>query len=247
MGTKVNIKPIIIAVIAIVVFEIISSVCTIIDGLHNYTYANDEIVETSSTAEQSESAEVENIEETATGYDKYIPNTKLPKNYNYEVYEVSEFEIEDSNVIDSNESEVIEVFESDPSTWYYPMTEDELYELATLVYLEGGIESYECQEAIASVVINRATTSGKSTHDVIYAKHQFAPAKKIKQSEPLESTMKAAKCVAMYGPSIPEYVTFFRADYYFDWGSRYVDYVCIDRTYFTYDSRLKAKLESEEG
>lgn len=238
MGTKVNIKPIIIAVIAIVVFEIISSVCTFI-------CTDEEIVEASSVVEQSESAEVENVEETATGYDKYIPNIKLSRNRNYEVYEVSEFE--DSNVIDSNESEVIEVFESDPSTWYYPMTEDELYELATLVYLEGGVESYECQQAIASVVINRATTSGKSTHDVIYAKHQFTPAKKIKQSEPSESTMKAAKYVAMYGPSIPEYVTFFRADYYFDWGSPYVDYVCIDRTYFTYDSRLKAKLESEEG
>lgn len=224
MCTKINIKPIILAVIAIVVFEIISSVCTII-------YADDEIVETSSTVEHSELAEVESIEETAT---------------TYEVYEVAEFEIEDSDATNSDEPEAVEVFESDPSTWYYPMTEAELYELATLVYLEGGAESYECQQAIASVVINRATTSGKSTHDVIYAKHQFTPAKKIKQSEPSESTMKAAKYVAMYGPSIPEYVTFFRADYYFDWGSRYVDYVCIDRTYFTYDSRLKAKLESEE-
>lgn len=231
MYTKVNIKPIILAVIAIVVFEIISSVCTII-------CTDDEVVETSSTVEHSELAEVESIEETATTYDKHIPN--------YEVYEVAEFEIEDSDATNSDESEVIEVFESDPSTWYYPMTEDELYELATLVYLEGGVESYECQQAIASVVINRATTSGKSTHDVIYAKHQFTPAKKITQSAPSESTMKAAKYVAMYGPSIPEYVTFFRADYYFDWGSRYVDYVCIDRTYFTYDSRLKARLESEE-
>lgn len=239
MCTKINIKPIILAVIAIVVFEIISSVCTII-------YADDEIVETSSTVEHSELAEVESIEETATTYDKHIPNIKLSRNHNYEVYEVAEFEIEDSDATNSDEPEAVEVFESDPSTWYYPMTEAELYELATLVYLEGGAESYECQQAIASVVINRATTSGKSTHDVIYAKHQFTPAKKIKQSEPSESTMKAAKYVAMYGPSIPEYVTFFRADYYFDWGSRYVDYVCIDRTYFTYDSRLKAKLESEE-
>lgn len=239
MYTKVNIKPIILAVIAIVVFEIISSVCTII-------CVDDEVVETSSTVEKSESAEIVIVEETAITYDKHIPNIKLSRNYNYEVHEVVEFEIDDSDATNSDESEVIEVFESDPSTWYYPMTEDELYELATLVYLEGGVESYECQQAIASVVINRATTSGKSTHDVIYAKHQFTPAKKIKQSEPSESTIKAAKYVAMYGPSIPEYVTFFRADYYFDWGSPYADYVCIDRTYFTYDSRLKAKLESEE-
>lgn len=170
------------------------------------------MVETSSTVEQSESAEIVIVEETTTTCDKCLPNIDLYRNYNYEVYEVAEFEIDDSD-----EPEAVEVFESDPSTWYYPMTEDELYELATLVYLEGGVESYECQQAIASVVINRATTSGKSTHDVIYAKHQFTPAKKITQSEPSESTMKAAKYVAMYGPSIPEYVTFFRADYYFDW------------------------------
>lgn len=130
----------------------------------------------------------------------------------------------------------------DTSTWYYPMTYDELYELATLVYLEGGIESIDCQKGIASVVINRATTSGKSTHDVIYAKHQFTPAKYITTSKPSDSTLEAAKHVAMHGPTIPEYVTYFRADYYFDWGERYQDYIQIDNTYFSYDTVLKSKV-----
>lgn len=122
---------------------------------------------------------------------------------------------------------------------YMKLTEAEIYELATLVWLEAGIESYECQLAVASVVINRMTTSGQTLHEVIYAPHQFTPAYLISSSEPSESTMRATLEVLKNGPTLPEYVTFFRANYFFDWVEPYIN---IDHTYFSYDKSLANEL-----
>ena len=72
--------------------------------------------------------------------------------------------------------DIKETTEPDKKENYIELTDDEIYELATLVYLEAGAESYECQKAVASVVINRMTTQNKSLHSVIYAKNQFSPA-----------------------------------------------------------------------
>lgn len=121
---------------------------------------------------------------------------------------------------------------------YLEMSEDDVYELATLVYLESGTESYECQKAIASVVIHRMQNDDLTLQEVIYAKNQFSPAYLIAQSEPSESTLAAVKDVLQNGPSIPNYVTFFRADYYHDWSELIVPYCVIDHTYFSADVRL---------
>lgn len=121
---------------------------------------------------------------------------------------------------------------------YIDFTEDEIYELATLVYLESGIEPYECQLAVASVVVNRMTTTGQSLQEVIYAKNQFSPAYLIESSEPNESTLSAVREVVQNGPTIPEYVTFFRADYYHNWSDLIVPYCVYGNTYFSADERL---------
>lgn len=121
---------------------------------------------------------------------------------------------------------------------YIDLTDDEIYELATLVFLESGAEPYECQLAIASVVINRMTTQNVSLHDVIYAKNQFSPAYLIDDSEPSESTLNAVKEVIENGPTIPEYVTFFRADYYHNWSELITPYIQYGNTYFSADTRL---------
>lgn len=126
---------------------------------------------------------------------------------------------------------------------YYSMSDSDIQEFATLVALEGSIESYECQCAIASVVLNRMTTEHKSLQEVIYAENQFEPADMISSSSPTESTLRAVKKVLQDGPTIPEYVTFFRADFYFDW---VVPYVNIDHTYFSYDPNLKERIEYDE-
>lgn len=126
---------------------------------------------------------------------------------------------------------------------YYPMSDDDIKEFATLVALEGSIESYECQCAIASVVLNRMTTGDLTLQEVIYAENQFEPADKIPESTYTESTLRAVKHVITYGPTLPEYVTFFRADYYFDWVEPYTN---IDHTYFSYDKNLQERLICDE-
>lgn len=127
--------------------------------------------------------------------------------------------------------------ESEPEP-YMEMGESDVYELATLVYLESGTESFECQKAIASVVIHRMQNDDLTLQEVIYAKNQFSPAYLIAQSEPSESTLQAVREVLQNGPSIPNYVTFFRADYYHNWSELIVPYCVIDHTYFSADTRL---------
>ena len=121
---------------------------------------------------------------------------------------------------------------------YMEMGESDVYELATLVYLESGTESFECQKAIASVVIHRMQNDDLTLQEVIYAKNQFSPAYLIAQSEPSESTLQAVREVLQDGPTIPNYVTFFRADYYHDWSELIIPYCVIDHTYFSADVRL---------
>ena len=129
-----------------------------------------------------------------------------------------------------------------PISCYIELTEDETQDLATLVYLESGTESYECQLAVASVVINRMITSNKSLYDVIYEKNQFTPANLITNNKPSESTMNAVNEVCTNGPIIPEYVTYFRADRYHSFSEYIRDYMCIDNTYFSYDINLKSSI-----
>lgn len=166
------------------------------------------------------------------------------------IAEVSPFEETTSKVQESNPSSVPdqekviesqieeiepEVVEPEP---YLEMTEDDVYELATLVYLESGTESYECQKAIASVVIHRMQNDDLTLQEVIYAKNQFSPAYLIAESCPSDSTLAAVKDVLQNGPCIPNYVTFFRADYYHNWSELIIPYCVIDHTYFSADTRL---------
>lgn len=163
------------------------------------------------------------------------------------IAEVSPFEETTSKVQESNPSSVSDqekviesqiepqVVEPEP---YLEMTEDDVYELATLVYLESGTESYECQKAIASVVIHRMQNDDLTLQEVIYAKNQFSPAYLVAESCPSDSTLAAVKDVLQNGPSIPNYVTFFRADYYHNWSELIVPYCVIDHTYFSADVRL---------
>ena len=145
--------------------------------------------------------------------------------------------------------EVILTSESEPSEYVatvfgnagVSLTDDEIRTLATLVYLEGGIESYECQKAICSVVINRMNYFNQTLNEVIYAPNQFSPADMIIYSTPSESTMQATLDVLTNGITIPPYVLYFRANYYFDWCTPYMS---LDHTYFSYVEKVKINLES---
>lgn len=135
---------------------------------------------------------------------------------------------------DTTESSYVE---TEPK--YYELTDDEIDMLARLVYLEAGGESYECMKGVASVVLNRMTSTGMSLHDVIYAPNQFSPACYIESTCYTDTVYSAVMDVVENGPSLPTYVTFFRADYYHDFGNGIVvPYTCINNTYFSADTRL---------
>ena len=162
-------------------------------------------------------------------------------------HEVTALEIEERYLADHVEVTAADV--SEPSSLETVQNEDTVYNLsseecrllAALVTLEVGAETYECQKAVVSVVLNRMYTGNMTLHEVIYQKYQFSVAPKVKTTKPFESCIQAVDDVLTNGTTLPTYVTFFRAGHYHDWGDRYVSYKKIDKTYFSYDKVLKEK------
>lgn len=118
------------------------------------------------------------------------------------------------------------------------ITASEMKTLAALVTLEAGSEGYECQKAVASIVINRMLTSGSTLNGVVYAKGQFSVAGRISSTTPFEVSTKAVNDVVYNGTTLPIYVTYFRAGYYHTWGDQ-VAYCNLDNTYFSYSQALR--------
>ena len=110
------------------------------------------------------------------------------------------------------------------------LTDEELRDMAALVYLEAGGENYMCQKGIASVIINRMVYTNSSLDDVMYAPNAFSPAKYIKSTTPSESCINAVNDVLTNGTIFPLNVLAFRADYYHDFGTPYMR---IDDVFFT--------------
>lgn len=131
---------------------------------------------------------------------------------------------------------------------YIEVSDEEIYALACLVWLEGRGESIECQEAIASVVINRYISDPDkyiSLFDVIYEPMQFSPAGKIPNTTPTKLQIDIVNKIVADGPTIPEYVTYFRSSYFHNWGDQ-VPYKCMSNTYFSYSNALKDQLVKME-
>ncbi|MCM1226411.1 MAG: cell wall hydrolase [Clostridium sp.] len=122
------------------------------------------------------------------------------------------------------------------------LNESEIYELASLVYLEVGIECMDCQKDVASVVINRMMIEDKSLSEVIYEDGQFSPANMIPYTEPTDEQLEAVRYIVENGCTLPVYVTYFRSGWYHEWGGL-VGYKQYENTYFSYDPELKAKYE----
>ena len=144
---------------------------------------------------------------------------------------------------ETSSTEITESFETsyteyvDYSTTYtgagVSLTDYEIGLLSTLVYLEGGTESYECQKAIASTVINRMIVYGEPLSEVIYKPGQYSVADMLSYSTYTDSTYNAVIDVLNYGTTLPVYVNFFRAGYYHSWGDQ-VAYCYMGNTYFSY-------------
>ena len=115
------------------------------------------------------------------------------------------------------------------------LSENDKQILAALVWLEGRGEPIECQRAIASVVLNRMMVNGLSLYDVVYAPNQFSPAGRIESTratQDISNQVAIVEDICMQGTSVPRYVLYFRAGYYFNW-STVENYGCIGNTYFS--------------
>lgn len=133
---------------------------------------------------------------------------------------------------------------------YLELTEDEIYLISQILYLEGRGESIECQEAIISAIINRMTNHNLTVNEVIFAKNQFSTSDNIDSAHPSYEMLELVRSVVENGPTIPEYITYFRAGHYHEWDTSYGEVVPwdkLDNTYFSYDVKLKEKYDAQLG
>jgi len=104
--------------------------------------------------------------------------------------------------------------ELDKSNPRYPdiiLTDDELELLAKLVWVEAQGESFEGQQAVAEIVLNRLASPHfpDNLHDVIYGEGQFRSTKYLRTADPNQTQYDAIE-MAYYGPNIlPEDVVYF--------------------------------------
>lgn len=162
--------------------------------------------------------------------DTYITETEHSENLKVlplDVYSTIEPEDEESDI------EVSANVENTPKE-YYTMTDEEIRDFAALLWLEARGEPEDVKYAVASVILNRVTLYEMSLHDVMYAPGQFSPAKYIENTDPTEDEIRIVKDVLQTGPTIPEYVCYFRAGHYHSW-SGMNDYGYFGGgTYFSY-------------
>lgn len=116
--------------------------------------------------------------------------------------------------------------------WRISITNEQLDLLERCVMAEGGGETYECQVAIACVIINRVLSDNypDNIDAVIKQKGQFSTWPKMIQKATASNQVKQAVREALTSEVIPENVLYFRANRYHKWGNRYCR---IDNTYFS--------------
>ena len=125
----------------------------------------------------------------------------------------------------------------------YNYTEEELDLLARLIYSEGGIESYDTQLKIGSVVMNRVDDPyfPDTIREVIYQKNQFSVTFTkldgvIMIDRPAdEEAKKAAYEILNYGSVLPPKVqVFYEKSITTGWVASREPYGTFDRTTFAY-------------
>lgn len=90
------------------------------------------------------------------------------------------------------------------------LTEEEKYLMAKIIWLESRGESFEGQQAIAEIILNRLVSDRfpNTIRDVIYAEGQFSTTKFLDTAKPGELQYKAIEC-AMYQKSVLPIDVFF--------------------------------------
>lgn len=189
------------------------------------------------------------ITEETTSEEVYVEETTEEEIYVEEVpEEVAEEVVE---IVEETEEEVelvtIEVMSIQANGCskvpMYNYTEEELDLLSRLIFSEGGIESYETQLMIGSVVMNRVNDPAfpNTIGEVIYQERQFSVTR-IKKDGILmidhpadEEAKKAALEVLTYGSVLPHEVqVFFQKDCKESWVNSREPYGTFDTTTFAY-------------
>lgn len=182
--------------------------------------------------------------------DTDIPETELPETTIEETTEPEttvppETEPETTKPVVTDPPETVPPYERpDLDEPYITLTDEEKRILATLIRLEAGGASYECQMAVGSVVLNRMAAWDKSLEKVVFQRNQFSPAylinRKYKNGEyvykPYDICWEVVDDLCENGPTLPYYVLYFRAKHYHKWSIPYCE---MDGTYFSYLKRDK--------
>lgn len=175
-----------------------------------------------------------------------------------EIAETESVSIEDTAEICETEEpietfiETEEVYESEPidTTPVYDYTEEELDLLARLIYSEGGIESYNTQLMIGSVVMNRVDSDlfPNTIREVIYQENQFSvtfieiDGITMIDRPADEEAKKAAYEILTYGSILPHKVQVFYLSNIEDcWVNTREIYSVSDNTIFAYIYERGAK------
>ena len=110
------------------------------------------------------------------------------------------------------------------------LSETDIKNIASLVYLEAGSCSYKLQKAIASVIFNRMKKYNMTASQVIYEDGVFSPASRVASTIPSEESMRAVREVMSNGVTLPKNVVAFRNGHYHTFGKPYCK---IENVYFT--------------
>ncbi len=111
------------------------------------------------------------------------------------------------------------------------VSQKDIRNISSLVYLEAGSCSDKCKKAVASVIFNRMVRYKKTASQVIWQKGVFSVRSRVLRTVPSSSCVEAVKDVLKNGTTLPLRVTAFRNKHYHSFGKKYC---CIDGVYFTY-------------
>lgn len=160
------------------------------------------------------------------------PQNVLASDYQEELeWSQMEADLLDGNSVEWHMYEEGQAEEAAPQ-WRIAIDGEQLDLLERCVMAEGGGESYECQRAIACVVINRVLSENypNSVEGVIKQGGQFSTwPSQIARANATDEVRQAVR-EALTTAAIPEDVVYFRSDYYHRWAT---DYCQIDNTWFS--------------
>ena len=214
------------------------------ESLHNGSSNVQSFVQTSDSENSSKFQTIIQSKVFGSGALQFEEDSSIQKTRNAHVNVQMPTQPEYSTDVDEDISESVQsesLVHGEP-IYYINLTDSEKHQLACLIYLEARGESEECQYAVGSVVINRFKAGGyDSIIDVIHAKGQFTPANQIKYTTPTDIQISIVEDLCLNGPTVPEYVTYFRADHFHTWDST-KDWKQIDRTYFSINKKLYTQM-----